>query len=201
MKKKHIALMGTPMAACITCMSFGFAGCGQGDNSTPIEQPGESTVIETVKSSPEELSAMEVAYAYLGKQKKFTSYKSSTVGTTKAEKGFVKYEQTVYNNAYKNGDEYFEDSSSSSAFVKMQHQSFVKGDKVVYRNSANGELNVSEKSSYKEVYGIAPDDVALGGYIMNDKSIKFAERTETEGDLLTYRFVLDGALAGIFFFS
>lgn len=83
----------------------------------------------------------------------------------------------------------------------MQHQSFVKGDKVVYRNSANGELNVSEKSSYKEVYGIAPDDVALGGYIMNDKSIKFAERTETEGDLLTYRFVLDGALAGIFFFS
>ncbi len=78
----------------------------------------------------------------------------------------------------------------------MQHQSFVKGDKVVYRNSANGGLNVSEKSSYKEVYGIAPDDVTLGGYIMNDDSIKFAEKTETDGDLLTYRFVLDGALAG-----
>lgn len=79
------------MAACIACTAFGFAGCGQGGNSTPIEQPVESTVIETVKASPEELSATEVAYAYLGKQKKFTSYKSSTVGTTKAEKGIVKY--------------------------------------------------------------------------------------------------------------
>jgi len=196
MTKKKIALTSILMTACITFMSFGFVGCGQDQNSTPIEKPGESTVIETVNSSPEELSATDVAYAYLGKQKNFTSYKSSTVGTTKAEKGIIKYEQTSYNKAYKNGDEYFEDSSSSSAFVKMQHQSFVKGDKVVYRNSTDGELNVSEKSSYKEVYGVAPDDVALGGYIMNDQSIKFAEKTKTEGDLLTYRFVLDGALAG-----
>ncbi len=149
MKKAKIALASTLMTACITLASFGFVGCEQDQNSAPIEKPGESTVIETVNGSPEELGATDVAYAYLGKQKNFTSYKSSTVGTTKAEKGIIKYEQTVYNKAYKNGDEYFEDSSSDSVFVKMHHQSFVKGDKVVYRNSANGELNVSEKSSYK----------------------------------------------------
>lgn len=195
--KKAVAIVSLIMVAVMAVISLAFVGCKKEINSAPVEKAGESTVIESVNGSPAELSATDVAFAYLGKQKSFTSYKTVTTGSTKAEKGIIKYEQKINNAAYKNGDEYFENSTSNSVFVKMQHQAFVKGDKVVYRNSADGELYVSEKANYKDVYGVSPDDVALGGYIMNAQTIRFAEKTQENDGLLTYRFVLDGATAGV----
>lgn len=190
MKSKFTVLVAALMLSLSTLV---FVGCANGN---PIETAGESTIIETVKTSPDKMNATDVAYAYLGKQKQFGSYKMETSGTTKAEKGFIKYEQALYSTTLKNGNEYFQQSQSNSDFVKMSHQSFAKGDKIVYRNALSGNLNVSAKKAYKEVYGISPDDVALGGYIMNAKSIKFAEKTAEKDGILTYRFVLDGKEAG-----
>lgn len=194
MKNQLIAISGALIAAVFTV--FAFSGCGKAGDSAPVETAGESTVIERVVSAPSELSAEHVAYAYLGKQKYFSSYKSTTVGTTVAEKGFIKYEQKTNDTAYKNGDEYFKDSSSDSLFVKMRHQCYLKGDKVAYRNSSNGEFLTAEKTEYKKIYGVAPDDVALGGYIMNAESIISAEKTDESEGLLTFRYELDGAAAG-----
>lgn len=197
MKKKYIiAILAIfIVVVCVTLTTVSFVWCDDKQPSA-IENPGESTIINNIHSAPTELSATNVAYAYLGKQQKFSSYKSDTEGTILAQKGIIKYNQTIHNTTYKNGDEFFADSTSNSALVNMRHQVFVKGDKVVYKTAANGAMNVSEKEDYKTVYGISPDDTALYGYIMNDESIKFAELTEQDGDELTYRFVLDGEAAG-----
>ena len=175
-------------------MILGLVSCNK--DVTPIEKAGESTIIENVSGSPTDYKPNEVAYAYLGKQEKFVSYRIDTTGTVLAQKGIINYNQTIHNLSYKKGEDYFSDSSSNSSLLNMRHLVFVQGEKAVYKTSLNGTMNVSEKDDYKEVYGISPDDVALYGYIMNDESIKFAELTSQNDDELTYRFVLDGAKAG-----
>lgn len=164
--------------------------CSAGSASTDSSENGGDKV-----SSPKELSPMEVVYTYLEMQKGFTGYKMSTVGTTKAKKGFISYEQKANNTTYKCGREYFQACTSNSTFVNMTHQAFVEDDKVAYRNASGGEIIVVGKSEYKEIYGISPDDDALGGYIVNSQTLKSVEKTQESGGLYTYRLVLDAKLA------
>ncbi len=140
---------------------------------------------------PNELSPTEVIYTYLEMQKGFSGYKQNTVGTTKAKKGIISYEQKANNTTYKCGNEYFQECTSNSTFVNMTHQAYVKGNKVAYRNSSSGEITVVDKNKYKEIYGISPDDDAIGGYIVNSKTLKSVEKTKEVGGLYTYRIVLD----------
>lgn len=192
--RKRKATIFCIIPAAVAAFSFAFAGCDGGDNIARVEIAGESTVIENVDCAPTELGASDVAYAYLGKQKELESYKSVTSGTTKAQKGFIRYEQRTYNSFYKSGDEYFESASSSSAFVKMTHECFVKGDRVAYSHDG-GEIKSVKMTEYKDVYGVCPSDVALGGYIINAQSILSAEKTGESDGLVTYRYTLDGAVA------
>ncbi len=121
-----------------------FAACsGDDENESPIVTDGQSTLLQTEKS-PEELTADEVIYAYLYKQSQLTSYKITTVGSTKATKGIVSYTQNINNLSIKHGDEFFAQSLSSSTLVNVTHQSFAKevdGEiKIAYRNSENGNI-------------------------------------------------------------
>ena len=102
------------------------------------------------------------------------------------------YRQNISNLTYKNGDDYLAQAQSDSALVHLTHQSFSKGGKVVYRNSLSGEMSVAEKADYKKVYGVAADDVGLGGFIINDKTIRYAELREEKDDTLTYYMKLAG---------
>ncbi len=177
-------------------------GGGSANEDSGVTNQGNitSTGSETTNSSgnsedkvnlPSELSGAEVVFTYLEMQKSFTGYKLNTVGTTKAKKGFITYEQKANNTTYKCNNEYFQECTSNSTFVNMTHQAFVKGDKVAYRNASSGEITVVDKNKYKEIYGISPDDDALGGYIVNSQTLKSVEKVEESNGLYTYRLVLD----------
>lgn len=172
-KKVSALLLSVAMTASF-CM---LAACGSNDEEpeAAVEVEGQSTVLQTNKS-PEELNADEVIYAYLYRQSQFSSYKITTTGSTYASKGIINYTQKIDNVAVKHADEYFAQAVSSSSFVNMSHQSFSKTvdgvSKVAYRNDLSGDISTASRADYKTVYGIAPDDVALGGFIINDNTVQ-----------------------------
>ena len=183
LKKAAVLLLSGTMIASV---AVGLSACGKSEDP-PVE--GESYTLSTSKS-PEKLDADEVLYAFLQKQSKLQSYMITAEGTAVAS--LAGYKQSIHNITYKSGEDYLNEASSSSALVKMKHQSFSKGGKVVYRNSFDGEMKVADKAEYKKVYGFTADEVTLGGYIINPKTLRYAELESAEGDTLTYYFRLAG---------
>ncbi len=174
--------------ACVLSASLGLAACGGNDESPKVEN-GESTTLVTNKA-PNELTPENAIYAFLQKQSELDSYIITAEGEAVAD--LAGYKQDIHNVTYKNGDDYLNQASSDSVLVKMKHQSFSKNGKVVYRNSFDGEMKVAEKEDYKKVYGFTADDVTLGGYVINPKTLRYAELRETQGDTFTYYFRLAG---------
>lgn len=183
LKKAAVVLLSGTMIASV---AVGLSACGKSEDP-PVE--GESYTLSTSKS-PEKLDADEVLYAFLQKQSELQSYMITAEGTAVAS--LAGYKQSIHNITYKSGEDYLNEASSSSALVKMKHQSFSKGGKVVYRNSFDGEMKVADKAEYKKVYGFTADEVTLGGYIINPKTLRYAELESAEGDTLTYYFRLAG---------
>lgn len=174
-------------AAWVLSMTAGIAACNEPEQ--PDLSGGESTTFVTDKA-PDELSPENAVFAFLQKQKDLGSYKITAEGIAKAD--FLGYEQKIQNVIYKNGEDYLSQAQSESALVKMKHQSFSKGGKVVYRDNFEGEMKVASKEDYKKVYGLTADDVTLGGYIVNAKTLRYAALEKTEGDTLTYYLRLAG---------
>ena len=164
-------------------------------NTSSLQDANSSSVKEEEKIKPSDLSPTEAISTYLQMKKGLVSFKSVTTGTTKAKVAFTDYVQNANNTTYKSGDEYFQECTSKSTFVNMTHQAFVKGDKVVYRNSSSGNLSVDTKQNYKNVYGVSPDDEAIGGYIVNSKTLLSAEKTKEKDGLYIYKLTLDGQAA------
>ncbi len=187
MKKTRIA--GLLLAGACVFTAAGLSACAFDAPEDPTVQPGESTVLVTNKA-PQDLSPENVIYAFLQKQSELQSYVITTEGSAVAS--LAGYEQDIHNVTYKNGSDYLSQASSDSVLVKMKHQSFSKGGKVVYRNSFDGEMKVAEKSDYVKIYGFTADDVTLGGYVVNAKTLRYAELRKEEGDTLTYYYRLAG---------
>ena len=183
-KKFGIILLA---GACAATTALGLAACA-GDE-VPNIQNGTSTTLVTNKS-PDELTPENAIYAFLQKQSEFVSYKITAEGTAVAS--LAGYEQDIHNITYKSGGDYLNSASSDSFLVKMKHQSFSKNGKVVYRNDFEGEMQVAEKEAYKKVYGFTADDITLGGYIINAKTLRYASLESTEGDTFTYYMRLAG---------
>ncbi len=191
--KKTVKKAGILLACtlCAATAAAGLAACGEEDTYSTLES-GVSTTLVTTKS-PEELSPENVLYAFLQKQTELTSYKIVTEG--KAVADIAGYEQDIHNTTYKNGEDFLNEASSDSVLVKMKHQAFSKNGTVVYRDGFDGELKVATKEDYKKVYGFTADDVALGGYILNNKTVRYAKLEKAEGETLTYYFRLAGDLS------
>ncbi len=185
-KKSKIAIM-ILSGGCILAMSAGIAACGK--SGTPVVENGESTTLVT-KKLPEKLTPDEVIYAFLQKQSELQSYVITAEGTAVAS--LAGYKQNIHNITYRNGEDFLNQASSNSSLVNMKHQSFSKGGKVVYRNSYDGEMKVAEKAEYKKIYGFTADEVTLGGFIINPKTLRYSELESTTGDTLTYHYRLAG---------
>lgn len=188
-KLKQIAVLLTA-ALCVGTAALGLSACGEED--VVVETAGSSTTLKTDKA-PSELTPYEVAYAFLEKQSGLKSYMITTEGAAVAD--LAGYRQEIHNTTYKNGEDYLNQAESTSFLVNMKHQAFAKGDKIVYRNAFDGEMSVADSGVYKTVYGVSPADVALGGYIVNAKTLRFAEQETSAGGTLTYRFLLAGDLS------
>lgn len=171
-----------------------------------IENAGQSTLLQTDKS-PAELTPEEVAYAFIYKMNNLQSYKLQSSGATVANI-MGGYTQNVADLGYKFGDEVYLQNISTSTFANVNHEAFVKTvngvSKVAYRDNG-GNISVSDRDGnggYKSVYGISPDDLAIGGYIFNSSTIKSSERLEGSNRYqlkeeyandLQYHYTLNGA--------
>lgn len=147
----------------------------------PIENSGKSSVLQTDKS-PEELTPENVAYAYIYKMSEIQSYKLESSGATVAS--LMGYRQEVSDLGYKFGDVSYLQNISRSPFANVNHEAYVKtvdgASKVAYRDDG-GNISVSDRdgeNGYKSVYGITPDELAIGGFIFNSNTIKVAEKLE-----------------------
>ncbi len=167
-------------------------GGGGGTDKIPPSVSGVSTTISTNKA-PDELTAENAIYAFLKKQSELESYEITTNGTAVAN--LMGYTQEIHNITFKNGEDFLNQASSDSALVKMKHQSFSKNGKVVYRNDFNGEMSVATKEEYKKIYGFTADEISLGGYIVNPKTLRYAVLEKTEGDEFTFYMRLTGDLS------
>lgn len=183
-RKFSIVLSG---ALCLGAAAVGLAACGDEDSLNV--QSGTSTTLITSKA-PEDLSAENAVYAFLQKQSELKSYKITTTG--KAVANLARYEQEINNITFKNGDDYLNQAQSESWLVKMKHQAFSKAGKVVYRDNFDGGLSVTTKENYKAIYGVTADDITLGGYIINEKTLRYATLENVEGDVLVYYLRLAG---------
>ncbi len=176
---------------CILATAAGVGACTLDlpKGETPTVESGSSTTLETNKS-PDQLTPENAVYAFLQKQSELQSYKIVSEGSAVAS--LAGYEQDIHNTTYKNGDDYLNEASSDSVLVKMKHQSFSKNGKVVYRDAFEGDMKVAEKQDYIKVYGFTADDVTLGGYIINAKTLRYVTLESTEGDTFTYYLRLAG---------
>ncbi len=187
MKKRLKICLALAMSACILSTAAFFTACGEEEQ--PVVNNGSSSTLVTDKA-PDELTPENAIYAFLQKQSELQSYVITTEGEAIAD--IAGYKQEIHNTTYKNGSDFLNQAQSDSMLVKMKHQSFSKDGKVVYRDSFDGELSVAEKSDYVKVYGFTADDVTLGGYIINAKTLRYATLEKTEGDTLTYYMRLAG---------
>lgn len=136
---------------------------------------GLSAFVQT-DLSPDRLTAEQVIYGFLYRQKDYTAYQITTTGCTRASKGVLNYTQQIQNVSIKRGDEYFSQSISSSMFVNMAHQCYAKGGndkgKVAFRNATEGKITTVTRAEYRSIYGISPDDLTLGGYTVNRATVR-----------------------------
>ena len=189
MKRSKLTLL--LLSGCILTLTAGLAACG-GTPEVPKVESGSSTTLVTDKA-PDELTPENVVYAFLQKKSELKSYKVISEGSAVAS--LAGYQTDIHNVTFINGDDCLNQASSDSVLVKMKHQAFSKNGKVVYRNSFDGEMKVAEKDDYKKVYGFTADEVTLGGFIVNPKTVRYAELEEREGDTFTYHLRLTGDLS------
>ncbi len=160
-----------------------------GSVTPPAVKDGEDTVISSIKGTPDQNDAKNVLYAVLGKLDSYTTYSKTSSNLTTAKKGIIDYSQQTNASMIKNGDEYYTDSSSKSAFVDMRHVALYKNGKVAYFNKGTSIKN-STFEEYKNAYGVTPNKL-LTGQVLNQETVLYGKLDKAENDKYTYTYVLD----------
>lgn len=158
----------------------------------PDTIPDEDNPTDNIDVNPDECAPKEALYATLSTMNKSIGFRSECTGKTTAKKG-ISYDQDFIGCTVKNGNSFYNESYSTSLFVKVRHESFSQGDKICYRKN-RGDIEVNSREDYVEIYGITPDKL-LCGYLLNDQTIVSAEFVGEENGLYTFRYALSKDLA------
>lgn len=189
--KKKTTFTAIILAFAITFSIFS-ASCGEGGESEapapPIKPYGEDYIVCDVEGAPDENDPKTAIFAALGALKTADFYETTTTGKTVANV-LIKYEQTIEGRAIKRGGEYFTSSRSTSAFVKVYQECFVKDNELSYRFNDDAAAAIS-KSDYLDKYGVAADKL-LSGHVYNDESVKSATLKEKKDGVFVYEITLD----------
>lgn len=159
----------------------------------PAPAAGQDTVVYGVKKTPDKVDAKTAVFATLGTLDEAQSYVSQGNGKTVAQKGYVTYTQNTQSNFVKHGDEYYNRTVSTSTFVNVMHEAFMKGNNVATRKD-EGKIVNNTAESYKAVYGVMPDKL-LSGQVFNQDTIIHAELVNQEDGKFTFEIILDKATA------
>ncbi len=183
MKNKNL------IKACLLFLTLSsLSGCGD-SSVVPEVSEGKDTIISSLKGRPDENDAKNVVFATLGKLESYQTYQKTSSNQVNAVKGFINYEQKSDATMIKNGDEYYVDSSSKSAFVDMEHIALSKNNKVAYQDK-NSNIKNATYDDYYSVYGVTPNKL-LSGQIFNQETILLASLKDSSDGQYTYELVLD----------
>ena len=197
MKRKIYLII---LAFMLAVSSILFAACGKGSSSLPVVNSDEDiTITQQVTVPPTEYNPKKSVYATIGRLSKFSTYKSTSTGTSVASVGLFDYVQQTDCVTIKHGDEFYSESNSSSKLVSVRHEAFAKGDNIAYRING-GEISNSSALAYKEVYGVTPDKL-LSGHVFNDETIIYAKTAATGDGNYEIEIVLDKNKGNVLLFK
>ncbi|MGN1227777.1 MAG: hypothetical protein ACI4TX_03945, partial [Christensenellales bacterium] len=149
--------------------------------STDITDTSENTLIINPTKTLTEYTANENIYIIAGKLQNYTAYHSTTSGQVSALGGL--YKQTIANEKYKNNAEFYIQTKSTSAFVKVGKQTYINANQIVMRDATNVQSDIWSNTftnlstiEYKTKYGV--DAKAMTNYKLNDETIINAQMTK-----------------------
>lgn len=157
----------------------------------PAPTAGQDTVVYGMKKTPDKVDAKTAVFATLGTLDQAQSYVTEGNGKTVAQKGYITYTQNSEGYFVKHGDEYYNRSVSTSTFVNVKHEAFLKGANIATRKDG-GEIVNNTTESYKSVYGVTPDKL-LSGHVFNQDTIIHAELVDQTDGKYTFEIILDKA--------
>ena len=157
----------------------------------PAPTAGQDTVVYGIKKTPDKVDAKTAVFATLGTLDQAQSYVTEGKGKTVAQKGYITYTQNSEGYFVKHVDEYYNRSVSTSAFVNVKHEAFLKGANIATRKDG-GEIVNNTTESYKSVYGVTPDKL-LSGHVFNQDTIIHAELVDQTDGKYTFEIILDKA--------
>lgn len=197
MRKKVYLII---LALMLALSSVLFAGCNAGSALPDVSSDTDRMITQQVTVPPTEYNPKKAVYATIGRLSKYSTYKATSNGTSVAAvSGLFDYVQKTDCVTIKHGDEFYNESNSSSKFVSVRHEAFAKGDNIAYRING-GKISNSSALAYKEVYGVTPDKL-LSGQVFNDETIMYAKATETEDGNYEIEIVLDKDKGNILLFK
>lgn len=156
-----------------------------------------SSLVQTANDCPAAYGAEEGLFRYLEKQRAFTGYKFCAAGEIEAKKGPFRCTQTVETTTVKSGGEFYSQYLSSSAFIRIAHQSFTKelnGKKTVACRSAETATRLKSApvktlpcEEYRKLFGISPEDDTLGGIAVTRGSLRSVSGGQAGNSHYCYR--------------
>lgn len=170
---------------------------------TPPQGDTVSTLLEKPQgATPETLSAKESLFVAAGELQRSGGFTGTTVGTSTS----MGVSQGVASKRTVVGHNVFKQATSYSSLVKFGEQLYIWEDNYLSRSavkvSSLDEVQW-EDTAYKyteeawaEKIGYRND--GLTGYILNDKSVIGATLEKKEGNMYTFRYVLDCTIAPYF---
>jgi len=167
-----------------------FFGCVKdtGDSSESVDSGGakQIEIIDDKAEAYEKFDEIVTAFAWR------VSYRATTEGETVAS--FMNYKQIISSELIKNGEVWFSDYASTSAFVKLYHTVYVCGDEVVYKH--NDEKAGCNRAEYGEAFGVAPCDGTIGGYFVTEENVLSATYKRNDSGETETTVEIDGEAAG-----
>ncbi len=139
---------------------------------------GASTTLARPDGDPSGQSAEDNIYITTGVMDQET-YRSETVGQTKAKVGFIDYNQNVHNVRVVTSDSVFTEAISTSMFVKLGEQKYFKDGAILVRKASSvsadsatwsDQIVAISQQDYQDAYGQDPRN--LSNYVISHHGAK-----------------------------
>ena len=166
---------------------------------------GASTTLARPDGDPSGQSAEDNIYITTGDMDQET-YRSETVGQTKAKVGFIDYNQNVHNVRVVTSDSVFTEAISTSMFVKLGEQKYFKDGAILVRKASSvtadsatwsDQIVAISQQDYQDAYGQDPRN--LSNYVISQDTVQNPTMTANDDGTYTLTFDLEPAGASAYY--
>lgn len=166
---------------------------------------GASTTLARPDGDPSGQSAEDNIYITTGVMDQET-YRSETVGQTKAKVGFIDYNQNVHNVRVVTSDSVFTEAISTSMFVKLGEQKYFKDGAILVRKASSvsadsatwsDQIVAISQQDYQDAYGQDPRN--LSNYVISQDTVQNPTMTANDDGTYTLTFDLEPTGASAYY--